>query len=310
MRKFLITGGSGFIGSRIALRLQELYPKAYILVVDNFSSGYFKTLYGFKGDVIEGAIEDKDLWEYLKKEYASFEAVFHNGAITDTTILDQKFMMDVNTNSMKYIIDACIKWDAKLIYASSAGVYGNTEAPMREDRGLIPENVYGFSKLMADNLVKNKMEEYPSFRAVGFRYFNVYGMGEQYKGKTASMIYQLAMQMKSGKNPRLFKYGEQKRDFVYIEDVLQANIKALERYDASGIFNVGYGKARSFNDIVEILNHLMGANYEIEYFDCPYEFYQNYTEADISAIKEKLGYEPKYDLESGIEHYLKSLKLI
>lgn len=310
MRRFLITGGSGFIGSRIALRLQELYPKAYILIVDNFSSGYFKNLYGFKGDIIEGAVEDKDLWEYLKKEYTSFEAVFHNAAITDTTVLDQKFMMDVNTNSMKYIIDACIKWDAKLIYASSAGVYGNTEAPMREDRGLIPENVYGFSKLMADNLVKNKMEEYPSFKAVGFRYFNVYGMGEQYKGKTASMIYQLAMQMKSGKNPRLFKYGEQKRDFVYIEDVLQANIKALERYDATGIFNVGYGKARSFNDIVSILNKLMGTSYEVEYFDCPYEFYQNYTEADISSIKQKLGYEPQYDLESGIEHYLKSLKVI
>ena len=310
MRRFLITGGAGFIGSRIALRLQELYPKAYILIVDNFSSGHFKTLYGFKGDVLEGDIKDKELWDYLKKEYTSFEAVFHNGAITDTTILDQKFMMDVNTNSMKYIIDACIKWDAKLIYASSAGVYGNTKAPMKEDEGLIPENVYGFSKLMADNLVKNKMEEYPSFRAVGFRYFNVYGMGEQYKGKTASMIYQLALQMKAGKNPRLFKYGEQKRDFVYIEDVLQANIKALERYDAVGIFNVGYGKARSFNDIVSILNKLMGTNYEVEYFDCPYEFYQNYTEADISAIKQKLGYEPQYDLESGIEHYLKSLKFI
>ncbi|HEK25717.1 MAG TPA: ADP-glyceromanno-heptose 6-epimerase, partial [Hydrogenobaculum sp.] len=308
MRRFLITGGAGFIGSRIALRLQELYPKAYILIVDNFSSGHFKTLYGFKGDVLEGDIKDKELWDYLKKEYTSFEAVFHNGAITDTTVLDQKFMMDVNTNSMKYIMDACIKWDAKLIYASSAGVYGNTKAPMKEDEGLIPENVYGFSKLMADNLVKNKMEEYPSFKAVGFRYFNVYGMGEQYKGKTASMIYQLAMQMKSGKNPRLFKYGEQKRDFVYIEDVLQANIKALERYDATGIFNVGYGKARSFNDIVNILNKLMGTNYEVEYFDCPYEFYQNYTEADISSIKQKLGYEPKYDLESGIEHYLKSLK--
>ncbi len=310
MRRFLITGGAGFIGSRIALKLQELYPKAYILLVDNFSSGYFKTLYGFKGDVLEGDIKDKELWDYLKREYTSFEAVFHNGAITDTTILDQKLMMDVNTNSMKYIIDACIKWDAKLIYASSAGVYGNTKAPMREEEGLIPENIYGFSKLMADNIVKNKMEEYPSFRAVGFRYFNVYGMGEQYKGKTASMIYQLSMQMKSGKNPRLFKYGEQKRDFVYIEDVLQANIKALERYDVVGIFNVGYGKARSFNDIVSILNKLMGTNYEVEYFDCPYEFYQNYTEADISAIKKHLGYKPQYDLESGIEHYLKSLKLI
>ncbi len=310
MRRFLITGGAGFIGSRIALRLQEFYPKAYILVVDNFSSGYFKTLYGFKGDILAGNIQDKEFWNYLKSQYTSFDAVFHNAAITDTTILDQKYMMEVNTNSMKHIIDACIKWDAKLIYASSAGVYGNTEAPMKEDKGLIPENVYGFSKLIADNIILNAMSQHIPLKAVGFRYFNVYGMGEQYKGKTASMIYQLAMQMKSGKKPRLFKWGEQKRDFVYIEDVLQANMKALERYEVSGIYNVGYGKARSFNDIVNILNKLMSTGYEVEYFDCPYEFYQNYTEADITKIKANLGYEPKFDLETGIEHYLKSLKVI
>lgn len=310
MKRFLITGGAGFIGSRIALKLQEIYPKSYILVIDNFSSGYFKNLYGFKGDVLAGDIEDREFWDYLKKSYTSFEAIFHNGAITDTTILDQKYMVNINTNSMKYILEACIKWDAKLIYASSAGVYGNTNPPMREGEGLLPENVYGFSKLMADNIVNNTMAQYMSFKAVGFRYFNVYGMGEQYKGKTASMIYQLTMQMKSGKKPRLFKWGEQKRDFVYIEDVLQANIKALERYDITGIFNVGYGKARTFNDIVSILNKLMGTNYEIDYFDCPYEFYQNYTEADITKIKKSLGYEPQYDLEDGIKDYLKNLKLI
>ncbi len=310
MRRFLITGGAGFIGSRIALKLQELYPKSYILLVDNFSSGYFKTLYGFKGEVLEGDAKDKELWDYLKKNYSSFEAVFHKAAITDTTIQDQAFMMDVNTNAMKYIIGACVKWDAKLIYASSAGVYGNTPAPMKENEGLLPENIYGFSKLMADNMVKKALEEYMPFKAVGFRYFNVYGHGEQYKGKTASMIYQLAMQIKSGNRPRLFKYGEQKRDFVYIEDVIDANMRALERYDVSGIYNVGYGKARTFNDIVSILNKLMNVNYEIEYFDCPYKFYQNHTEADISKITKELGYKPNFDLESGIEHYLKSLKLI
>ncbi|AAC06623.1 ADP-glyceromanno-heptose 6-epimerase [Aquifex aeolicus] len=300
--KFLITGGAGFIGSNLAFALQERYPEAKIYVLDNFSSGHFKNLIGFKGQVITGDISDPSLWDYVRKNF-HFDVIFHEAAITDTTVEDQYFMMKTNADSFRYILDLAVEWNAKVIYASSAGVYGNSPPPMREDKGLEPENIYGFSKLMMDHIAMDYMERYPEMNIVGLRYFNVYGPREDYKGKTASMIYQLAVKMIKGERPRLFKWGEQRRDFVYIKDVIKANLLALEK-NVSGIFNVGTGRARSFNEIVSILNKELGTNYEIEYFDCPYDFYQKFTEADLTKIREALGYEPEYSLEEGIKDYL------
>ncbi|QWK13285.1 MAG: ADP-glyceromanno-heptose 6-epimerase [Aquificota bacterium] len=303
--RVLITGGAGFIGSNLAKAIERRYPRAKVYVLDNFSSGHFKNLLGFKGEVITGDLSDSSLWEWLKNNF-TFDVVFHKGAITDTTVQDQWNMLKVNTDSLRYILNACLYWNAKLIYASSAGVYGNTEPPMREEEGLVPENVYGFSKLMMDHIALSFMEENKHIQVVGFRYFNVYGPGEQYKGKTASMIYQLYRQMKEGKRPRLFKWGEQKRDFVYIEDVIEANLLALEK-DVSGIFNIATGEARSFNEIVELLNRYLGTSYEVEYFDCPYDFYQKLTQANISKAERLLGYKPRYRLEEGIRDYLERL---
>ncbi len=304
--RVLITGGAGFIGSNIAFALQERYPQAKIYVLDNFSSGHFKNLIGFRGEVITGDIRDRELWEYLRKSFA-FDVIFHEAAITDTTVEDQKLMMETNTDSFRDLLDSALEWNAKVIYASSAGVYGNTEPPMREDEGLEPENIYGFSKLMMDRIAMDYMERFPELRIVGFRYFNVYGPRESYKGKSASMIYQLAVKMMHGQRPRIFKWGEQKRDFVYIEDVVKANLLALDK-DVSGIFNIATGRARSFNEIIEILNRELGTNLETEYFDCPYDFYQEFTQADISRARKELGYEPEYSLEEGIREYLKYIK--
>jgi ADP-L-glycero-D-manno-heptose 6-epimerase len=303
--RVLITGGAGFIGSNLAKELQSTYPKAKIWVLDNFSSGHFKNLLGFKGEVITADLSEPSLWEWLKGNF-HFDVVFHQGAITDTTVMDQFKMLRVNADSMRFILDAVLAWKAKLIYASSAGVYGNSPSPMREGEGEVPENPYGFSKLMMDRIALNFMEENPHIKVVGLRYFNVYGPGESYKGKTASMVYQLYKQMREGKRPRLFKWGEQRRDFVYIKDVIRANLLAMER-DVSGIFNIATGVARSFNEIVSILNQLLGTNLEPDYFDCPYDFYQNYTQADITKARELLGYEPQYSLEEGIRDYLKHL---
>ncbi|WP_461832488.1 ADP-glyceromanno-heptose 6-epimerase [Aquifex sp.] len=298
----LITGGAGFIGSNLAFALQEKYPQAKIYVLDNFSSGHFKNLIGFRGEVITGDIADRELWDYVGKRF-HFDVIFHEAAITDTTVMDQFLMMKTNADSFRYILDLAVKWKAKVIYASSAGVYGNTPPPMREDYGLEPENIYGFSKLMMDHIAKEYMKNHPEINIVGFRYFNVYGPREEYKGKTASMIYQLAVKMLKGERPRLFKWGEQRRDFVYIKDVIKANLLALEK-NVSGIFNVGTGRARSFNEIVKILNRELGTNYTVEYFDCPYDFYQEFTEADLTKIKQALGYTPSYSLEEGIKEYL------
>ncbi|RLJ70334.1 ADP-L-glycero-D-manno-heptose 6-epimerase [Hydrogenivirga caldilitoris] len=304
--RVLITGGAGFIGSNIAFALQDEYPDAKVYILDNFSSGHFKNLIGFKGEVITGDIRDKALWDELRKRL-SFDVVYHEAAITDTTVTDQKLMMEVNADSFRYILDSALEWNAKVIYASSAGVYGNTPPPMVEDRGLEPENVYGFSKLMMDHIAQDYMERYPELRIVGFRYFNVYGPRESYKGKTASMIYQLAVKMMHKQRPRIFKWGEQKRDFVYIKDVVKANLLALEK-ELSGIFNIATGVARSFNEIIDILNRELGTNLETEYFDCPYDFYQEHTQADISRARKELGYEPDFSLEEGIRDYLKYIK--
>ena len=305
--RILVTGGAGFIGSNLVEELQKRYPNAEIAVLDNFQSANFKNLLNFKGEFITGNIADKELWDYLAKNYR-FDVVFHQAAITDTTVEDQKFMMEVNAQSFKYLLDTAVKnWNAKVIYASSAAVYGNCPAPMKEEGCLKPENIYGFSKLMMDNLAEKFLKEFPNAYIVGLRYFNVYGPKEAHKGKFASMVYQLAVKMMRGEKPRLFKWGEQKRDFVYIKDVVKANLLAMEN-QVRGIFNVGTGRARSFNELVEILNNVLGTNYEVEYFDNPYEFYQNYTEADLTNAEKYLGYKPEWSLEEGVRDYIEWLK--
>lgn len=299
--RFLVTGGAGFIGSNLVKALEKSY-RCKVYVLEDFSTGHFKNLLGSECEVITGDLSEAQVWEWLKRSF-HFDAVFHQGAITDTTIQDQKSMMKVNADSMRHIIDACLHWKAKLIYASSAGVYGNSPAPMREEEGLIPENVYGFSKLVMDRIAMNFLRENSEIKVVGLRYFNVYGPGEAYKGKTASMVYQLYRQIREGKRPRLFKWGEQRRDFVYVEDVVRANLLALEK-DVSGVFNIATGQARSFNEIVSLLNRYLGTDHQVEYFDCPYQFYQNFTQADISKARRELGYEPAYTLEDGVRDYL------
>jgi len=304
--KFLITGGAGFIGSNLARALKEKYPEARIFVLDDFSSGHFKNLLGLEAEVITGDVRDRSLWEYLRKNFR-FDAVFHQAAITDTTVEDQKLMMETNADAFRLLLDSALRWGAKVIYASSAGVYGNTPPPMREEEGLLPENVYGYSKLSMDFIAKRYVEEYPHLQITGLRYFNVYGPREEYKGKSASMVFQLALQMLKGKRPRIFKWGEQKRDFVYVKDAVRANLLAFEK-GVSGVFNVGTGRARSFNELVEILNRELGTSYKPEYFDCPYDFYQEHTEADLTKAREALGYEPLYSLEEGVKDYLPYIK--
>jgi ADP-L-glycero-D-manno-heptose 6-epimerase len=143
---------------------------------------------------------------------------------------------------------------------------------------------------------------------VGLRYSNVYGPGEDHKGKLASMIHQLARQMRAGQKPKIFRAGEQRRDFVYIDDVVQANVKAMTAKETAN-YNAGAGQSWSFNQVVTELNRVLKTNLEPDYFDNPYAFTQDKTETDQSLAKEKLGYEPQYDLRGGIDAYHKSGKL-
>lgn len=309
-KNILITGGAGFIGSNLALYFQKHHPQANVCVFDKFrddtyfpsgnptSLGHFKNLLDFRGEVIVGDIT-KNLDKIKDRD---FDYIFHQAAISDTTAMDQKLMLETNFEAFVNLYEIAKQKGAMLIYASSAGTYGNSPAPNSIGVGEVPENIYGYSKLQMDIFAHKVLEQDSDIPLIGLRYFNVYGEREFYKGKTASMILQLGLQALEHKKVRLFKHGEQLRDFVYIKDVIQANVKAIEARE-SGIYNVGAGEARSFNNIVEILKKHLG-DFEVEYIDNPYTFYQNHTQADIALSEEFLSYTPRFSLEQGIESYI------
>jgi ADP-L-glycero-D-manno-heptose 6-epimerase len=316
----LITGGAGFIGSNLAFYFQENHPEAKVVILDSFRStellsngnlksfGHFKNLIGFRGEIISGDINDKDLLLNLELNY-KFDYIFHEAAISDTTALEQDLMIRTNVNAYKDLLELAIKHNANMIYASSAATYGSASSPQKVGNES-PQNVYGFSKLCMDNLSREYMKK-NSISIVGLRYFNVYGSREYFKNSTASMILQFGHQILSGKNPRLFEHSDQiLRDFVYIEDIIQANIKAMNPKE-SGIYNVGTGKARSFQDIVNILQLELGTALTCEYIPNPYiGSYQFHTEADIASTKEALGYEPRFEMEEGIKDYIDEIKRV
>ncbi len=300
MMKALVTGGTGFIGSNLALNLENMGWE--VLVLDDFSCGHFKNLLGFHGDVIAESILNVDL-----SCFDDLDVVFHQAAITDTTLMDQKRMIEVNVEGFRRLLTFAVRRQIPFIYASSAGTYGLSSAPQKEEQAGKPINIYGFSKWIDDCLAKKYMSKHKSL-IVGLRYFNVFGPREGHKGKMASMVWQLAQQMLSGKRPRIFKWGEQKRDQVYIKDVVRATLLALEAKE-SGIVNIGTGRTISFNYIIKILNQVLGTNYMPDYFDNPYkEFYQEHTQADLSLTKKLLGYEPKWSFEEAVKDYMNWLK--
>jgi ADP-L-glycero-D-manno-heptose 6-epimerase len=318
-KTILITGGAGFIGSNLAFYFQEHYPQAHIVVLDLFRSnatlsngnlksfGHFKNLLGFRGEVISGDINDKVLLNTLAQNY-KFDYIFHEAAISDTTVLEQDLMIQTNVNAFKDLLDIAVRHGANMIYASSGATYGDAESPQRVGREA-PQNVYGFSKLMMDHLARQYSQKHDHISIVGLRYFNVYGPREFFKNKTSSMVVQFGHQLLAGKNPKLFENSDKiLRDFIYIEDIIQANVLAMHPKE-SGVFNVGTGKARSFQSMVDILQRELGTSYICEYIPNPYiGRYQFHTEADIESTKTILGYKPRFTFEEGIAAYVPEIK--
>ncbi|MBV9462685.1 MAG: ADP-glyceromanno-heptose 6-epimerase [Verrucomicrobiae bacterium] len=304
-RNLLVTGGAGFIGSNLALTLQEHFPNAWVVVVDDFRSGSFENLRDFRGDVIAADLSRLDLERKLGKE--RFDAIFHLASITDTTQHDQRLQTHDNVEGFRNLLEFAAPRRFPIVYASSAATYGQSAGINREDQSPRPANVYAFSKMILDNLARRWAKAKPGFRAIGLKYFNVYGPREKHKAAAASMIYQLYLQMKAGKRPRVFKFGEQRRDFVYVKDVVNQTIAAAEA-PKSGIYNAGSGFARSFNDIIAILNRELRTKYSPDYFDNPYSFYQEHTEADMSRAKRELKFVPHFTLELGIADYVRELE--
>ena len=301
--RILVTGGAGFIGSNLAKKLQA--DGHQTVVLDDFSSASFKNLVDYAGDVLTLDVSEQSLASLEK--IGPFDVISHQASITDTTVLDQRHMMHNNAEGFRNLLDLAVRWGSRVVWASSAATYGRGAAPMRENQPPEPLNVYGYSKLAMEHLARQYAPRL-KHPIVGLRYFNVYGPGEQHKGKFASMIHQLAKQMKAGKRPRIFAPGDQRRDFVYIDDVLQMNLKAMAAKEP-GVFNVGAGSSASFNDVVAQLNRVLKTDLPPDYFENPYDFFQTWTEADLSQSRRALGYDPLYDLARGVDAYHASGKL-
>ena len=290
--KCLVTGGAGFIGSNLALELERQGHE--VMVVDNMLTGNKNNLNGFNGKFI-----NMDVSEPFELNDKS-DIIFHQAAITNPRHPNDEETYNKNVQGFKNIISLAQKNNAKLIYASTANLYGNGPVPMKEDQEKELLSAYGKSKLEMDKIASSLLNK---MHIVGLRYFNVFGPREKYKGRAASMIYHLGRQIKAGKGPRIFKSGEQKRDHIYVRDVVEATVKAVNT--KSGIYNIGTGVATNFNDLIKILNEVLGKNLKPEYFDIPYDkkTYQSDTLADTMKAEKILGFKTKWSLKEGSIDY-------
>jgi ADP-L-glycero-D-manno-heptose 6-epimerase len=304
----LVTGGAGFIGSNIAKRMAA--DGHAVVAADSFLSSHFSNLVEFAGDVLTLATP-QDIASMVA--LGPFDVIIHQASLTGVVgsigedQSNQQIMMRNNVETFRQLLDHAVETGARVVWASSCSIYGRGPVPMKEDQPADPLNIYAFSKLTMERMAARYAEKL-AHPIVGLRYSNVYGPGEDHKGKLASMIHQLAKQMRAGKQPRIFSPGEQKRDFVYVDDVVQANLKAVAAKH-SGVFNVGAGRSWSFNEVVAELNRVLKTDLPPDYFANPYNFTQDWTETDLSHARAGLGFEPAFDLRRGIEAYEATGKL-
>ena len=300
-KKILITGGTGFIGRNIVNELLK-YDISVIYIFDRTIK--YKWENSDKIIYIEGDL----LYDMDKVNAIDFDIVFHEAANVDTTCIDNKNMIETNFEAFVKLVNICNDKNAKLVYASSAAVYGNSKCPNIVDCSENPLNVYGESKLLMDKYIRDNSKKY-KINVIGIRYFNVYGNGEQHKGKMMSMVSQMLNKIKNNEDINLFESGEQKRDFVYVKDVAKCNILA-GLSDKTDIYNCGYGDSVDFNKIFTIIHSYFKNNSKIQYIKNHYNFFQNETKADIQNSKDILKYNPEYDIINGVYDYIISHKIL
>ena len=324
----IVTGAAGFIGSNLVKSLNERGVNK-IIAVDNLTrADKFKNLVDCE---IVDYLDKHEFIERLLSGYfdGEVDAIFHEGACSDTMESDGHYMMENNFRYSLGLLDWCIDQEVQFLYASSAATYGGS-SEFREERQLeSPLNVYGYSKFLFDQIVRQRLPE-ASSQIVGFRYFNVYGPRESHKGRMASVAFHHYNQFRAEHKVKLFEgcdgypNGEQKRDFVYVGDVAKVNLYFLDHPEKSGIFNLGTGRAQSFNELAvanvnscraltgepkQSLGGLLEQGF-IEYIPFPDALkgkYQSFTQADLTKLRQA-GYDaPFASVEQGVAHYVKWL---
>ena len=318
----VVTGAAGFIGSRLLAALNR-EGITEILAVDNLEN------VDKVPNLVDCEIEDYlDKREFLARLEAgqfdgSVEAILHQGACSDTMATDGRYVMDNNYRYSRALLDWCQEEEVPLVYASSASVYGAGASGFREERACeAPLNVYGYSKFLFDQHVRRTLPG-STAQIVGLRYFNVYGPNEAHKGRMASVAFHAWQQLAAEGRVKLFVGsggfgdGEQRRDFIYVDDVVRVNLHFLEHRERSGIFNCGTGRAQTFNELAAaVINAARGtralaaqlaAQQLIEYVPFPPQLaarYQSFTEADLTQLR-AAGYDGEFmDVAQGVAAYV------
>jgi ADP-L-glycero-D-manno-heptose 6-epimerase len=323
MTYYVVTGAAGFIGSKIVEGLNR-HGVTDVIAVDNLShADKFRNLAGCE---IADYVDHAEFIGNLDRFEGAVEAVLHQGACSDTMETDGRYMLDNNYAYSKRLLEWCQDEEVPLIYASSASVYGAGPEFREERRCEKPLNVYGYSKFLFDQYVRRRLETRTA-QVAGLRYFNVYGPNEQHKGRMASVAYHAYQQLLSAGRVKLFVgsggygNGEQRRDFVYVDDVVDVNLWLLEYRGVSGVFNCGTGRAQTFNELAAAtINATQGtrlalkdlvAKSLIEYIPFPPALvgkYQSYTQADLARLR-AAGYAREFQpVEAGVAAYVAELQ--
>ncbi len=310
----VITGAAGFIGSYLVGYLNRL-GYTHLILVDDFSNtskvnNLLDKKFAFK-------VHREQFFEWLKTHPDTLSCIFHLGARTDTTEMDYEVHKKWNLDYTKEVWEYCTEKNIPLLYASSAATYGNGEWGYKDEHDIVsklqPLNPYGVSKNEFDSWALEQKKT-PPFWA-GVKFFNVYGPNEYHKGRMASVIFHAYHQIQKhgvvklfrSHNPK-YKDGEQMRDFVYVKDVVKMCVWLMEQQPENGLYNIGSGKARSFNDLVKAIFKALNEKPKIDYIDTPEDIrdkYQYFTEADMNKLR-KAGYKEEfYSLEKGVAEYVK-----
>lgn len=294
-KNVLITGGTGFVGSNL---VKTLVTKGdYNITVLDRTLKEHNMISTDSVDYIKFDLKNSGNLKNVFKD-KEFDYIFHQGAIVDTTY-DHDDIYEVNSEPIHSLIELAKKSDSKIVYASSCAVYGNTPIPNRVGHNEEPLNKYAKSKFLQDNIVRGYLYDQESrVPIVGLRYSNVYGPGESHKGNMSSMVYQIRQKIEAGIPVKLFEYGEQKRDFIYVKDIVEYNLQSAFS-GKTGIFNAGFGESFSFNDMMRFFELMYNKKIDVEFIQNPYAFYQNHT---LTELDETL-YKPVYDLRRGINNY-------
>ena len=309
----IVTGAAGFIASNVVGALNGC-GRQDLMLVDDFSKKEKQRNYQDKQ--YQGLLDRNGFLEWFKENHKKVDFVIHLGARTDTTEFDYNVFQKLNVDYTIGIWKLCTEYQIPLIYASSAATYGMGELGYDDRHDVVerlqPLNPYGRSKNEVDKYILSQKEQ-PPFWA-GLKFFNVYGPNEFHKGKMASVILHAYRQIKETGQVRLFrshnpnfKDGQQLRDFVYVKDVAKVILWLMQHQPASGLYNVGTGKARSFYDLADNTFKSMGKETRIEFIDTPLNIrdkYQYFTEANMSKLR-GVGYtEPFTSLEDGVREYV------